>query len=246
MSVGFILGVAAGAVQGAPAIPTRTPVVFTNSGTAFSSAEKQFGTHSAFFDSGGSDTITSPNNSDFYLGTGPYTIEFWFNTADTIGEIFNQQDYNDNVGWAIGPRSSQRMLYAVGDDSAISVLVPSTGGYSDNTWSHFAVCKDTGGGIALFTNGTRVYYNAGWNHNAADTASGLLRFGTGYGVSGGLFNDGLHPYNGYLDEVRVSTVDRYGKANSTITVPTAAFENDDDTILLMHFDNDVVDDGGPQ
>tara|TARA_R110000822_G_scaffold190302_1_gene329069 strand:+ start:533 stop:1267 length:735 start_codon:yes stop_codon:yes gene_type:complete len=244
MSVGFILGVAAGAVQAAAVIPTRTPVSFTNNGATFSPSVKQFGTHSAVFDSGGSDTITAPNNSAFYLGTGPYTIEFWFNTADTVGEIFNQQDIGDNVGWGIGPRSSQRMLYVAGDNTSISVLVPSTGGYSDNTWSHFAVCKGSGAGIALFTNGTRVYHNASWNVDAADSTA-TLRFGTGSGVSSGVFS-GNYPYEGYLDEVRVSTVDRYGVGNSTHTVPTASFDNDADTILLMHFDNDVVDDGGPQ
>ena len=243
MRHGFTFQAAAGAA-------TRTPKTMTNSGITFSSGagDKQFGSHSAYFD--GSDKGYISNNSDFYLGTGAYTIEFWFKTADTVAEIVNQQDYNDNTGWSVGPRSSQRMLFAVGDNSSISVLVPSTGGYSDNTWTHAAICHASGGGVAIFTDGVRRYYNAGWNHNAADTTEDF-HIGTGYGVSSGLFRDpaggptrGGYFYTGYMDELRISTVDRYGVTNSTITPPTSAFTNDADTVLLQHYDNNLDDDGG--
>lgn len=227
---------------------TRTPKSMTNSGVTFSTSEKQFGTYGAYFD--GADKISTSNNSDFYLGQGPYTIEFWFNTADSLAEIVNQQKYGNNLGWSVGARSSQRMLFAAGSGSEISVLVPSTGGWTDNTWAHVAICKASGGGVAIFANGTRKYYNAGWNVNIA-TQTDAFYIGTGYGVSSGTFSDpgdggtrGGYFYTGYMDELRISTVDRYGVGNSTITVPTAAFTNDADTVLLMHFENNVDDDGG--
>lgn len=233
---------------GGAAPATRTPKTMTNSGVTFSTTEKQFGTYGAFFD--GADKISTPNNADFYLGNNAYTIEFWFNTADTVSEIVNQQDYGDNRGWSVGTRSSQRMLFAAGSDSEISVLVPATGGWTDNTWAHVAVCHTAGGGVAIFANGVRKYYNSGWNVDIFDTIDDFF-IGTGYGVSSGLFSDpgdggtrGGYFYNGYIDELRISTVDRYGTANSTITVPTAAFTNDADTVLLMHFENNVDDDGG--
>ena len=69
--------------------------------------------------------------------------------------------------------------------------------------------------------------------------------GTGFGVSGGNFTDGPFPYTGYMDEMRISTVDRYGVTNGTIAVPTAGFVNDADTKLLLHMENTVADDGGP-
>ena len=174
--------------QAAPAAATRTPKTMTNSGITFASGagNKQFGSHSAYFD--GSDKGSIPNNSDFYLGTSAYTIEFWFKTADTIAEIVNQQDYNSNEGWSVGPRSSQRMLFVAGDGSSLSVLVPSTGGYSDNTWTHAAICHAAGGGVAIFTDGVRRYYNAGWNHNNTTTTEAFY-IGTGYGVSNGLYRD---------------------------------------------------------
>ena len=135
------------------------------------------------------------------------------------------------------------MLFAAGDNTQISVLVPSTGGYADNTWSHVAVCHAAGGGVAIFTNGVRKYFNAGWNVNISPTAANF-QLGTGRGVAGGTFSDGPFPYTGYMDEMRISTVDRYGVTNSTIAVPTAAFVNDADTTLLLHMENTVADDGG--
>ena len=229
---------------------TRTPKTMTNSGITFASGagNKQFGSHSAYFD--GSDKGSIPNNSDFHLGTGAYTIEFWFKTADTVAEIVNQQDYNSKEGWSVGPRSSQRMLFVAGDGSSLSVLVPSTGGYSDNTWTHAAICHAAGGGVAIFTDGNRKYYNSGWNHNNTTTTDAFY-IGTGYGVSSGFYRDptdggvrGGYFYTGYLDELRISLVDRYGVTNSTITPPTAAFTNDADTVLLQHYDNNLDDDGG--
>jgi len=227
---------------------TRTPKSFTNSGVTFSTSEKQFGTHGAYFD--GADKTYTANNSDFYLGQGPYTIEFWFKTSDSLAEIVNQQKYGNNLGWSVGPRSSQRMLFAAGSGTEISVLVPSTGGWTDNTWTHVAVCKTSGGGVAIFANGTRKYHNGAWNVNIATQTDDFF-IGTGYGVSSGTFSDpgdggtrGGYFYTGYLDELRISTVDRYGVGNTSITVPTSAFTNDADTVLLMHFDNDVTDDGG--
>ena len=231
-------------------IPTRTPKTLTNTGITFSASEKQFGSYGAYFD--GADKASIPNNSDFDFGTGPYTIEFWFSTSDTVSEIVNQQQYGDNIGWAVGGRSSQRMLFAAGSNSEISVLVPSTGGWTDSTWAHVAVCKASGGGVAIFANGTRKYYSAGWNVDIV-TATDNFFIGTGYGVSSGLFQDpgdgggrGGYFYTGYMDELRISNVDRYGVTNATITVPTAAFDNDDNTKLLLHFENNLTDDGGPQ
>jgi hypothetical protein len=47
-----------------------------------------------------------------------------------------------------------------------------------------------------------------------------------------------------MDELRISTSERYDVSTSSYTEPTSAFTNDADTVLLMHFDNNVDDDGG--
>lgn len=225
---------------------TRTPKTMTNSGVTFASGagDKQFGSHSGYFD--GADKVTTTSSTDFALtGDSPFTVEFWFKTADTTAEVVGQQTYTDYDGWSVGIRSSQRILFALGDGggSSISVLVPGTGNYSDNTWTHCAVVCD-GVGIAIFVGGTRVYHLATWGHDGSQ--GNTFQIGTGWGVSG-TFSDGGTGgffYTGYLDELRISTSERYDVSTSTLTVPTAAFTNDADTVLLMHFDNNVDDDGG--
>lgn len=217
---------------------TRNPKIFTaTNGAALSTTQTKFGTASIFFD-GTNDLITSPDNADWTLSTGPYTIEFFLYTSDTTAEIINASDHLTYKGWSVGIRSNQRILFVAGNGSSTSVLVPSNYNYTDNTWAHVAVCKDSGTNVAIFVNGSRVYANGGWNVNIADSNTGL-RLGFGYGISGGTFSDSAGNttwFNGYIDEIRISDVDRYGATNSTITAPTAAFTNDADTLLLIHAD----------
>lgn len=233
---------------------TRTPKTLTNSGVTFTSGTKQFGTYSASFD-GTNDIITGGIISDFAFTTD-YTVECWINTADVTAEQISYHDFGTARGWSFGLRSSQRLLAQHGDNSTISVLVASTGGYTENTWQHIAMCYDASANdLALFANGSRVGLNTNFNTISAPTGPNLplgdgndgLRIGFGYGNSSNLYQDsvgGTTYYAGYMDELRISTVDRYGVNNTTYTVPTAAFTNDADTVLLMHFENNVDDDGG--
>ena len=224
---------------------TRTPKTMTNNGATFDSGtgNKVFGSHSVSFD-GTNDNITTTASSDFALtGDSAFTVEFWFKTSDTLAEVIGQQTINGNDGWSIGIRSSQRVLFVLGDGggSSISVLVPSTGNYTDNTWTHAAVVCD-GVGVAIFVDGSRVYHLGTWGHDGSQ--GNQFYIGRGHGVSSGTYSDGPYYYNGNMDELRISTSERYDVSTSSYTEPTSAFTNDADTVLLMHFDNNVDDDGG--
>ena len=222
---------------------TRTPKTMTNNGATFNSSSKVFGTHSISFD-GTNDNVTTTASSDFALtGDSPFTVEFWFNTADTIGEIIGQQTISGYDGWSIGVRSLQRILFVLGDGggSSISVLVPSSYNFTENTWNHCAVVCD-GVGIAIFVNESRVYHLGTWGHDGSQ--GNQFYIGRGHGVSNGTYSDGPYYYAGLMDELRISTNERYDVSTSSLTEPTAAFTNDENTVLLMHFDNNVNDDGG--
>lgn len=229
---------------------TRTPKTFTTSNITYSGSS-QFGSYSASFN-GTSSKAYAANNSDFLLGDNDFTIEFWFYTADTVAEIINQQDFGTNKGWSVGPRSSQRMLFAAGTGSTIGVFVPATGGYSDNTWTHCAMSR-SGSSFAIWTGGTRKLYTTTYDKPLSTATTDPFYIGTGYGVSSGTFSEpsdggvrGGYFYSGLLDEIRISNTARYTPSDSTITPPTAAFTNDANTVLLMHFENNFNDDGGPQ
>ena len=127
-------------VAGEPVIPTRTPKTFTaNSGAALSTAQKQFGTASLFLDGSNDNVRSTTTYSDLQLSSGDWTIEGWIRTSDTLSEFLNYQDQGTNNGWAIGTRSSNRLLIVNGNGSTgLSVLLSSNDAWTTNTWTHFA------------------------------------------------------------------------------------------------------------
>ena len=93
-----------------------------------------------------------------------------------------------------------------------------------NEWSHVAVTYDGAKGICWV--------------NGKETASDKTNSGN-IVTTGDPFNVGWRPYgdhqpfSGTIDEVRVSNVVRYTK---NFEVPTEAFVADDNTAILLHFD----------
>ena len=167
-------------------------------------AVKKFGTASGYFDATSNTWLRPASSSDFTLGSGDWTIEAWVNpsVSPPVGEVYNTEtsssltkivivagtDYDvwgsyTGSGW-INPE-----LY--GKDVATGLDSPTTG-----NWRH----------ICLTRNGStfRGYDNGVENFNSA--ASGT--FGTSLTPSiGG--SAGWGGWNGYIDELRLSSVCRY-------------------------------------
>ena len=94
-----------------------------------------------------------------------------------------------------------------------------------NTWTHIALSYSNSTNYAVWVNGTRRLRNtwsSGYGLNSVMTQLTLNSEG----------NVGPH----YIDEVRVSNIDRYGVDNTTITVPTAEFVSDANTVALVKFE----------
>lgn len=166
---------------------------------------------------------TSPTWNDASLD---WTIEFWYKRNTTGVDSFER----DIV--LSGPLT----IVIDGNFSAGSRFrISAVGGMTYNTsiptgYTHIAVVCDSGN-QSLYYNGTRVA--------TGSTASGggdtTIQFGHEY--SGGL------QHISFFDEVRFSQVARYSGAS--ISVPTAAFLNDNDTVALFHFNNTTTDDTSP-
>jgi hypothetical protein len=92
-----------------------------------------------------------------------------------------------------------------------------------NTWTHMAVAIAANGtSTAIWINGTRrASSSLSSQLTASMTELTLNAFTAGTGQ--------------YMDEVRVSNIDRYGVSNATITVPTAEFVSDANTVALVKF-----------
>ena len=190
---------------------------------------KKFGTHSALINTNNSVTYGIPNNTSFnneYLA-----IEFWIYGSVSNVPLFEVKDSGGTVRYTAitSAASPSNITFQVGSTTAFG------GTLTANAWNHILILSHTGtNNVAVYTNGTRgtrATINTGYS-----LANGSIRIGqTGYAGSA------------YVDEFRIvrgKTSFPYGwsTANTTVTVPTDRFYNDDRTSLLVHFDANANDD----
>jgi hypothetical protein len=200
-----------------------------------STAQSKFGGTSAIFDDSG-DYLVSPTVSAGNF-SGDFTVECWIYTSDTEGEFLACQKYNTAQGWGFITRSNNRFIWtsSTNGTSCAATIISSNNAYTNNTWTHVAVChKNSTGLTEMFANGVRVGSVTEQNPITVDSAGSLLIGGNIYGVSSGLYQDGPRFLNGYLDEIRFSNIVRYSGA--TYTIPTTPFQNDANTQFLLHCD----------
>lgn len=211
----------------------RTQVPLTQStpgGAVISTAQKKFGSSSIY----GNNTGWLETGTNVVPSTGEFTIELWFyNTAlptySTFASNFNSTIDNgsfhistSNVGLDVFFKSTVIGNYGYTSGSAATPI---------NQWHHVAIQRDSGNNLSIYLNGTRVKHTA-WSQ--------ALHTGQFY-VGGREFGYLAPEYlRAYIDEFRVSSIARY--SGTSIAVPTAAFEADADTLLLIHGEGTIVDD----
>jgi hypothetical protein len=205
------------------------PLILTRTGsTAVSTAQSQFGGASARFFGDGLLTVAPGNYLNF--GTGAFTVEFWLRVPSLpgSGNTFRliDQEYTGIVSWylQLNSNGSLQMFGGTGG-SPSSILGTDTGIVAANTWYHVAVTR-SGTDLRIFVNGTQRGSNTNSSNfqvNGSDTYNmvfGGARFGAAY-------------LTGWLDEIRISNTARY---TTGFTAPSQAFENDNNTRLLIHAD----------
>ena len=199
-------------------------------------AQSKFGGASALFDGTG-DRLSVTSNGNFGF-SGDFTYETWikFNSTSSQGIIFDTRTISDgnvvkpvlywfNGSGGVGPGLR---FYVNGADRITYAWTPGT------SWHHIAISR-SGSSTKMFINGTQVGSTYTDTNSYVDSN---LQIGD---YSGGGF--GL---NGWLDEVRISNSARY---TANFTAPTAPFQNDSNTVLLLHMDGTdastvFVDDNG--
>jgi len=211
---------------------TRPQTITAVNDAQVDTAISKFGGASALFDGTGDYLyITGGDGSaDF---SGDFTIECWFYSNNVLNnaKIFDARGINtahtggDTVfvlgsTLLIDHNGSAARVYIDGANRASGASI------SSSTWYHLAVQR-SGGTFNAWLNGTRIVDYAGSDdYTSVFEANQAI----GIGASTGSLSQA---WNGNIDEFRISTVARYTNGAS-ITTPTAAFVNDDDTYVLMH------------
>jgi hypothetical protein len=216
----------------------RAPIEFDYHGATpgtIDTAQKQFGTAS-WNSTQDYDMLTCAKVDDRLDGIGAndaFTIECWVRRSGA------NPDSNVCHIWDGG---NQNRLYYDETSSAVIWDTEGTaritgGDLSLNTWYHIAVVRDTSNNTKLYIDGTQ----SGSTFTSDDRNFANI---TAIGIGGS--TGGSDAFIGHIDEFRLSDNQRY---TTGFTSPTSAFENDENTLMLHHFDgadgsNDIRDDNG--
>lgn len=203
----------------------QTITIFGNA--QISTAQSKFGGTSIDLDGTG-DYISVDSTTDFQFGTGDFTIECWIyrSTTNSQDNILDFRTANSQIAPTLYITSTNNLVYYVNGASRISGSTITT-----NTWHHVVVAR-SGTSTKMFLNGTQV---GSTYTDTNDYIQSPLYIGSRWD------NLSTSNFGGYIDEVRITKgLARY---TANFTAPTARFENDSDTVLLIHADSfSIVDD----
>lgn len=199
--------------------------VWTFAGTAqVDTAQSKFGGASLLLD-GDSDYISTPNSTDFDVGSGDFTIDFWvrFNSV-TDCTFLNNGNGNYGVRVFFESNNLKTTIYY---DTGFGLNLSGSWTPSDSTWYHIALVRN-GATTSLYADGTSV---------ASDTSQ-TMRTPNYCLVVGrnGPNNNGY--FNGWIDEFRFTK--GLARWTANFTPPSAAADNPSYdygyTKSLLHFD----------
>jgi len=196
-----------------------TPITFSGSGDAqISTAQSKFGGASLLLDGSG-DYLESQETYNF--SNDPFTIDVWVRPANGTQDavFFDSRDSTSNDTIALR-QASDNLLVLRGNGTLFNI----NNVFSTDTWVQISVTRGD-----PFGNTYRVFVN------------GVEEGSTLFGVTASAANihigsdfNGSNNWAGYLDELRISNVDRYDGNN--FTPPSSAYTADDNTPILLHFD----------
>ena len=187
-------------------------------------AQSKFGGSSMLFDGTG-DYYTTPDHTDFALGSGDFTIDCWlrFNALGTTIIAAQWAGTGNQRGWELFYFSASNLLRFVpstdgtnpGTNNRDFAWTPST-----NTWYHLAVVR-TGNNIMAFVDGTQIGSTQSFTFTLFDSTAA---FAVGADSEGGA------GWNGWIDEFRLSK--GVARWTSNFTPPTRAYQPEGGSSIL--------------
>ena len=189
--------------------------VTSNNGAAISTAQSKFGGASGLFD--GTDDYLSINyNSAFNFGTNSFTWESWIyptNISGIDGIYATSGGSGVNPKFVIHLNAGTPSIHYNNLTNGNDLYTTATSAVSINTWTHLAFVRN-GSNWTWYINGN----SAGTGTNNTNITFTSQPTYIGYGGE-----DYFTPFNGYIDELRITNgVARY---TGNFTPSTTAFPN---------------------
>jgi hypothetical protein len=178
-------------------------------------AQFKFGAASLLLDGTG-DKIAFADSADWEF-SGEFTIEMWarWNTRPVLATMMAHGASSVSYGWWLNSNNAGTLRFRFDDNGDGTPLhdISSSTTVNTGTWYHVAIDRDAAGKLRLYIDGVM--------RGSKSSATGTSFNSTGtldIGEIGTSF-----PFDGWLDEVRITPgVARYA-SDSGFSVPTAAF-----------------------
>jgi hypothetical protein len=185
------------------------------------------------FPNGGSNNyVTTSSSSQFALGTGNYTLEWWHYQTVNDWVLVYDQAYGTQLGISIWITPDQAIDPYYGGSGGVTNDPTPNNVISLNTWHHIAVVRN-GSAVYIYVDGVLKLTSTTL---AKDVSSGTnsLPFSIA-----SVYSNYAYQYDGYLAQIRLVT----GTAvyTSNFTPPTTPLTNISGTVLLTAQDSTIVD-----
>jgi hypothetical protein len=184
-------------------------------------AQFNFGASSIVLDGAG-DIVTFPNDAALEMGSGDWTVEFFFRSVSTLSNpeqvhIISHYGTAGNRPWAFtlradGFSNNKVSTYIEGAHESFEINNTT---FAVDTWYHGCITRE-GSDYFVGINGFREFSNIGVLGGALETSDEVLRIGSNPNSIG-------DDYDGHVDDVRITIgTSRYDlSSNATYTVPTS-------------------------
>ena len=191
-------------------------------GAQISTAQQKFGTSSLDCTSSSTDAINIDANANFGFGTGDFTIDFWvYQTSTSNNKTFLDMRKANDSDVALSLQEKSGAVIDV--EISGSAVITGAQALTVNTWHHVALSRE-GSTLRLFVDGIAD----GSVSNSTDLGlDAPFRLGDKHNNTGG--------FSLFFDEVRVQK--GVAKYTAAFTPPTAEYQGDKDTVLLLHFND---------
>ena len=168
-----------------------------NHGGTFSAVTHKFGSYSLSLN-GSSAYVSVPDDSDFTASGGQFSIDAWINVdsvASTNPIYYQQTDANNYISFYVNSSGGVSFdIYSGG--SAVVSLSTQNSVVSASTWNHVEMSEDDND-YRIFLNGAPLASLTDASRAANYTGSVLIG------------SDGASYFDGFMDELRVSSIARH-------------------------------------
>jgi hypothetical protein len=188
-------------------------------------AQSKFGGASGLFDGAG-DYLSIPDSDDWNFGSGDFTIDLWvrFNSVAGTQMLVGQlaEGGIDN-SWFLYWTTPEYIKFGYSTDGINITTVTRGWAAVVNTWYHIAVVRN-GDNLYFFVDGIQ----AGTTYNM----SGAVIYNSSRILEIGTQNSGVNdPFNGWLDEVRISK--GIARWTTNFTPPTSEYSQTVENMTLI-------------